>query len=312
MAHSYAYRALIRTAPLARSRVGAALWERAWDRGVADAEGILTVKLHGRPTVINVGHPYPAFMRRWPGYNSPFVEMVNQSAREADRPISVVDVGSSIGDTVRLAQARCPGVVRDFWCIEGDDEFMAILRANFDGDPHVHLVHALASDGATEIPELVRVHAGTATPAGSRLHAAAPLDQLLADAGEIDAMKIDTDGFDGNVLAGARDLLERDHPTVLFEWHPRLAEAAGVDIERAFDVLAGAEYSRFLWYDKFGRFALAEGGDARDARAKRAAWCQSEDTPAPDWHYDVIAVSDARPLDERSLTTLADSSSRRS
>jgi FkbM family methyltransferase len=261
--------------------------------------------------VINVGHPYPAFMRRWPTYNSPFVEMVHQTAVAADRPIALVDVGASIGDTVRLEQARCPGEVADVWCVEGDDAFMTILRANFDDDPHVHLVHALASDGATAIPELVRVHAGTASPAGATLQPAAPLDALLADAAHVDAVKIDTDGFDGDVLAGAGGILARDHPTVLFEWHPRLARAAATDIERAFRELAGAGYSRFLWYDKFGRYATTESGDDADTRAARAEWCLTGATPAPDWHYDVIAISDVRPLDEAALRSLAYASTRR-
>ena len=305
------YRSLIRLAPLARGRVGVALWERAWERTVADAAGTLTLRLHGRATTINIGHPYPAFMRRWPTYNSPFVELVHQTAVAEGRPISLVDVGASIGDTVRLAHARCPGEVADVWCVEGDDAFIAILRANFEDDARVHLVHALASDGATAIPELVRVHAGTASPAGTTLRSAAPLDALLADAGDVDALKIDTDGFDGDVLAGAHEILERHHPNVLFEWHPRLARAAGTDIERAFRELIGAGYSRFYWYDKIGRFATMESGSQIDARATRAEWCLSGNTPAPDWHYDVIAVSEARTVDESALRTLAYASTRR-
>ena len=97
----------------------------------------------------------------------------------------MVDVGASVGDTARLLHERCRELVADIWCVEGDDAFASILAANFGAAPDVHLVHALASDGATSIPALVRVHAGTASPRGEARVASAPLDELLCKAGPI-------------------------------------------------------------------------------------------------------------------------------
>src|SRR5262249_32276401 len=103
----WAYRALVATAPFARARLGAALWQRAWDAAVASARGTTTVRLHGVDVAVNVGHPYPAFARRWPTYNAPLVELVHQTARARGRAVTLVDVGASIGDTVLLVRERC-------------------------------------------------------------------------------------------------------------------------------------------------------------------------------------------------------------
>jgi FkbM family methyltransferase len=299
----FAYHALVASAPVARSRIGASVWERVWDATVAETAGTTTMRLHGTQAVVNIGHPYPAFMRRWPTYNAPLVELVHQVALRAGRPVTLVDVGASIGDTVLLVRERCGSELGDVWCVEGDDMFGAILEANLGDDPAVHIVHAMASDGADAVPELVRVHAGTASPQGADLVAAAPLDQLLMAAGPVDVVKIDTDGFDGMVLAGATKVLDA-HPAVLFEWHPRLAAAAGVSLDLAFDVLGRSGYRRFMWFDKFGRYSHTEPGTAVADRQARADWCLGTGTPEPDWHYDVVALPPETPLDERALQTL--------
>jgi FkbM family methyltransferase len=294
-----AYRTLIRLAPIARTRMGAAVWERAWNATVADGRGVTTIDLHGSPTTINVGHPYPAFMRRWPTYNAPLVEVVRLAAAAADRAVRVVDVGASVGDTALLLHDRCRDQVADIWCVEGDDVFAAILAANFADADDVHLVHALASDGAASIPALVRVHAGTASPQGAARVSSAPLDDLLRGVGPVDVVMIDTDGYDGRVLAGARRICREDRPVVQFEWHPRLAAAAGVPLQLAFDELEAAGYEHFVWFDKFGHYSHVDEDAA--SRAARAEWCRHGTTPAPDWHYDVVAVPGGSGVDLAAL-----------
>jgi FkbM family methyltransferase len=299
-AASASYRALVFTAPLARSRLGATAWERAWRRLEQRASGTTRIRLHGHSVRVNIGHPYPAFMRRWPAYNSPLVRAVQMTHRGLGRPVVLVDVGASVGDTALLVRERCPGMVEEIWCIEGDDTFAAMLEANVRELAAVHVVHAMASDG-TAAPALVRTHAGSAGPRGPRGVAASPLDELVDDARSVDVVKIDTDGFDGHVLQGAARILSEHAPVVQFEWHPALYRAAEVAIELPFAVLADAGYDTFVWFDKFGRFANTEPRRRDEELAKRAQWCIAGNTPAPDWHYDVVALPGGREYDLRVL-----------
>ena len=114
-------------------------------------------------------------------------------------------------------------------------------------------------------------------------------------------IKIDTDGYDGRVLAGARRICAEDFPLVQFEWHPRLADAAGVPVELAFDELQRVGYEHFVWFDKFGHYSHVDEGVA--ARVARAEWCRHGSTPAPDWHYDVVAVPGRSGVDVEALCT---------
>src|SRR5512133_2175401 len=92
---SATYRGLVYTAPLARSRVGATVWERAWSRLERRACGTTHIRLHGHSVRVNIGHPYPAFIRRWPTYNSPLVRVVRMVHQTLERPVTLVDVGAS-------------------------------------------------------------------------------------------------------------------------------------------------------------------------------------------------------------------------
>ena len=196
------YRGLVASAPLARSRAGAAIWDRAWSRLERRGSGTMRISLHGHPTIVNIGHPYPAFMRRWPTYNSPLVRAVRLTHAARRRSLTLVDVGASVGDTALLVRERCPGMVEQIFCIEGDDDFAAMLAANVGDLPGVHPVQAMAGDGSSTAPSLVRTHAGSASPRGSGEVGTSTLDDLVMAATHVDLVKIDTDGYDGRVLLG--------------------------------------------------------------------------------------------------------------
>jgi hypothetical protein len=105
--------------------------------------------------------------------------------------------------------------------------------------------------------------------------------------GSPDVVKIDVDGFDGRVIAGGGRFLSSMRPSVIFEWSPQHLEATGNQSEQAFRVLMECGYNRFIWYDKFGRFAhVCSRVDDVDLELLRDICLHST---LPDWHYDVIA-----------------------
>ena len=276
-----AYHALVAGAPVARTRLGASAWERAWNATVAETTGTTSMRLHGTRVVVNVGTP----IRRSSVGPPTTPPSSSSTGRDAHRPVTLVDVGASIGDTVLLVRERCghelarPGASRATTSRHD-------ARANSVRTPTFTSSMRWRATGPRA--PAVRVHAA---PPARKVSASSrrPLDQLLAAARIVDVLKIDTDGFDGRVLAGATRLLAA-HPAVLFEWHPRLARAADVSLDLAFDVLERAGYRRFMWFDKLGRYSHTEPGTAVSDRRARAEWCLGESTPKPDWHYDVIAL----------------------
>jgi FkbM family methyltransferase len=114
-----------------------------------------------------------------------------------------VDVGANTGDTTVLLESHLPGICRTL-CIEPDDEFFA-LSFQYQGHPGCHRRESDCGDSG----DSVSIFQGAPRTAGTQIVSAggstcATLDSLAKDyaaaQGRIDAIKIDTDGFDFGIL----------------------------------------------------------------------------------------------------------------
>ena len=168
---------------------------------------------------------------------------------------------------------------------------MPYLKTNLSRlDVHTTIVPLLLSDRAGNVPGLVRFHAGTASLTGNKDSIATTLDSLWEQGslGAPDVVKIDVDGFDGRVLAGGIKLLSSLRPSVIFEWSPQHLAATGNSCKQAFHTLIDCGYDRFMWFDKFGRFASVNKQVTDvDLQLLQDICLKSS---LPDWHYDVVAL----------------------
>jgi FkbM family methyltransferase len=292
-APSAVYNALTRTVRVCDTRVGAAVWGRLWNLAWRTYSGPVTTRIHGHRVVVNAGYSYPMLMRRWPTYNDPLVEIVRQAHRACGRPVTVVDVGAAVGDTALLLLDRAADAVGEIHCVDGDAEFFDLLTHNVGGLAGVHLRRAMLSDRSGLEASLTRIHRGTASAQGTTQAAATTLDDLLADVSHVDVLKVDTDGFDGKIIAGATHLLANHRPAVIFEWHPKLYEATGNDWQRPFAFLGAQGYDRFVWFTKFGEFSHTQHGLDEEGVAALARICLDDVGPTLDWHYDVVALHES-------------------
>ena len=258
------FRALVLTAPLRHRRGFRRAWFAVYAAGRRRVVRPVTIPLHGRLAMMNFGYAYPLFRRDHPAYNQPLVEAVRDAVRRKGAPISFVDVGAAIGDTVLLLEDELgPDALSGIVCVDGDDEFTAYLRHNLGHRHDVLVAHALVSRQPELVPGLIRTHAGTASAQGSAQVIARTLDDVLHDADCVpDVIKVDTDGFDGAVLAGAARTLSAHTPDVVFEWHPRLLVETGNPLLEAFEVLRSHGYRRFSLFDRYGQPAHVVPDDA--------------------------------------------------
>jgi hypothetical protein len=163
----------------------------------------------------------------------------------------------------------------------------------------------MLSDRPGQERSLVRTHPGTASAQGTHPTEATTLDLLADQAGLVpDVIKVDTDGFDGKVLAGATGLLSRDRPAVIFEWHPLLCHATNNNWWLAFEVLAASGYDEFVWFTKYGAFSHIDHGYSRSKLQTLADMCLQGRGPDPDWHYDVVALPRGSTVDPAALAAL--------
>jgi len=262
----------------------------------------LRVRLHGFPALLNPGNPYPFILAENPGFNEPLVQLVRQVHRHLGRPLVVIDVGASIGNTALLLAAECGEALGRLHCLEGDADFLAYLQHNTARLARVTVYHAMLARAVGVTRALQHHHPGTAGAIGDRDAPATTLDHLMLVAeSRFDVLKSDIDGSDGEALAGAAQLLARDHPAVIFEWHPFLIREAGHAPETAFSTLCAAGYRTFLWFTNQGNFSHFSAGEPAEVEKWNRALLALR--PYGDPHFDVIALPESLSALELPLAT---------
>lgn len=289
-------------------------WWKAWfQSNKILANTIVSTKIHGYPVFMNFGYSYPLNARMFTSLNAPLVELVYQCYISKEVPVTIIDVGAAIGDTILLLYSNCPSMINGFYCVDGDKEFFQYLQKNLEKFEEGKLLFSMLSHSETVEKDLIRTHKGTASAQGEGIVQARSLDSLMQEAGmqKVDVLKIDVDGFDGKVLLGARNILKNMRPAVIFEWHPILCSQTGNNWTDHFDVLIESGYQNFIYFDKYGKFTQFMTGCDRKSLDILAELCL-RNKHDHDWHYDVIALHHSSLIKPALLAELSFAKVRRS
>jgi FkbM family methyltransferase len=134
----------------------------------------------------------------------------------------VVEVGANIGYYLLMVE-RAVGPGGSITCFEPEPSNLRELRRNVARNSlaNVEIVEAAAGreEGSVSILEGINLHIVEGRPA-DRVVRLVRLDEAVTTA--VDFLKIDVDGYEGHVLAGARRLLAEHRPTLFLEVHPWL------------------------------------------------------------------------------------------
>jgi FkbM family methyltransferase len=309
---TFVFNLLIHTSTFRNPRL-VAFWQAVWKRTCKTYKCPVKTIIHGKEVIVNYGYTYPIYSRRFPSLNNPLIELIARAYKEKMAPIVFADIGAAVGDTVLLVQSNCPGMIQYYYCVEGDNEFFSYLKSNLSHLKNSECFHALLSSAQGKERALLRTHAGTASAQGENGYSAVTLDSVLLRPGinPIDVIKIDVDGLDGKVLAGSCQLLQQQHPAIIFEWHPGLCKITGNNWTEHFEILVSNGYTRFVWFTKFGefshftqRFNFAE----LDWLAELCFRNRFQE----DWHFDVVALHDSSPISVLEIAELESARAKRS
>jgi FkbM family methyltransferase len=160
--------------------------------------------------------------------------------------MNAIDVGANIG-WITLHLASCVGAGGRVLAFEASDWTFERLEQNVRLN-NFHWVDAVrAAVGPTDnsCVELV-------VPCGYRLDGAdtatkqsmpmVRLDTAAANLDRVDFIKSDTDGYEPGVFEGARTILRRDRPILLFEVAPYYLSAGNEELKGLFAELNGLGY----------------------------------------------------------------------
>jgi FkbM family methyltransferase len=138
-----------------------------------------------------------------------------------------VDVGANVGYYLLLLQQ---GIGRKGWVtlIEPSEENIPALERNIaiNGYSNVVLHRVDVGENAGRVGLRTGINSGVTTLDGGAYQVdLRPLDELTDT--RVDFLKIDVEGFEGQVLRGARRTLEQDRPVLFLELHPELSPRFG-------------------------------------------------------------------------------------
>ncbi len=183
---------------------------------VGDGDGSMTV----------FGDPADPYFQHAEVHLAGLAPLGRFATRHARRDGLILDVGANIGLSSILLARACPAAT--VLAFDPSPVNAAFLRRNAEanGAGNIQVVEAAVSDG----PGRLRVHLeGAWTHVVGRGHMlpglpsvevpVTTIDAAARGRGRVDLVKVDTEGYEPHVLAGARAVLERDRPPVLIEFH---------------------------------------------------------------------------------------------
>ena len=247
----FAYRKLLRAA--GARRVAWAAYRELLIKVLRDPTILLSV--HGRAMAMPLSMQLPIWLQQEPAYDR-LLQRLGTFIRHREGQIRAIDVGANIGDSIAAIGVELGD---RFLAIEPSERFFRYLVMNWGLVSEVtSLQAACASGGAAESFSVDHYRRGTATVVrappddGLAFKTLDAIVQSIPAFEEIDLLKIDTDGWDLDVIRGAEETIRRFQPIVLFEVDS-FSEASYVD--RCIDSLnffGLAGYGGFLVYDNAG------------------------------------------------------------
>jgi FkbM family methyltransferase len=305
--HSIIYNLLLKTYKLRDSKgVFAKKWLLIWNYSTNIYAGAVSTVIHGFKVKVNNGNSYALYARLFPNYNNPLLQLVDSVYNLNNRELTIIDIGSAVGDTNLFLIKNLPNKIKKFYCVEGDFEFFEYLDENKIHFPKSHLFNALLSDSDNnKINSLVKTHLGTASAIGEDKVQTMSLDTLLCKKleGRVDILKIDVDGLDGMILQGSEKILQYHKPFVIFEWHPIMIKKTQNNFHEHFEILNKCGYNRFVWFNKYGDFSHFSLNDDFLNRVELNKLCL-RNIHDYDFHYDVIAIHKDSNMDILKLAEL--------
>ena len=249
-----------------------------------------SMQVHGRLLSMRLSHSLPIYFQDHPCYDR-LPQRIAQFIKRKSGHVRLIDVGANIGDTIA---AFYTGPEDQFLAIEPDPNFRKFLIANWGANPNVRVISDLCSSESLEGTYRLEEKNGTASliPSTDGLALRSrSLDDILKDDGfakPANILKVDTDGHDFKVLAGAKGFISENRPVVLFECAPfgnaMFIEQATETLERFHQ----AGYGCCLLYSNLGDFMGKY--DLKELSAIKNLFFYQLLTDA--LYYDVLLIND--------------------
>ncbi len=167
----------------------------------------------------------------------------------------IIDIGANVGDTSIIMTSVAPDA--RILCIEGSPRYYDMCKRNVPENctvlnAFIDQLHGKLNVSLSELAGTGRAMKGGGSVNTITLEEAAKDGFLAAK-----LVKIDTDGFDGRIIAGAAEWIGKAKPVLFWEFELTGDEVVGGPGAKVFEILAGLGYTKFIFYSNTGDYIAA-------------------------------------------------------
>jgi FkbM family methyltransferase len=215
-------------------------------------------KLERTDLLLPLEHQLPIYRRSYREYSRNVGRLAGYvQAKYPGSPI--IDIGANVGDTIAIIRTKTDAPIL---AIEGDDLYFRLLEENVDHSnlKFVTPAHAFVGSASAMQGTLRRV-GGTASfeERSSSSVTPVPLQAILAKHSQFEParlLKIDTDGFDCQIVSSSLRWLASVRPVMFIEYDPALTRKQGVTAELVFEEVRSVGYKYAICWQNTGEYLL--------------------------------------------------------
>ncbi len=188
-------------------------------------------------------------------WDKPLIQRFYSILKEHNRPFTIIDVGAQTGCFSLLAKYFPDS---QWYAFEPLQEASEVLRTNLSINEITNVsIYPMAASNFTgtvtiNVPAIGELGLATIggnvlnfTPVENREIACIDLDSFIATKAidKVDFMKLDVEGYELNVLKGAKNTILRDHPLILMEYNSSNMRQCNINREEIHEFLREMGYS---------------------------------------------------------------------
>ena len=213
----------------------------------------ISAKIHGQKLYMPLSHNLPIYVNRFKFYDTALTR-ISKFLRLDKKNLVYIDVGANIGDSILAINPKKKDVII---AIEPNPKFQKYLRKNLVNLNNIVIKEVMCSSSPKKEKVKILEKNGTASIVidnESMEIEQDTLDNIMKEnkLGQIDLLKVDTDGHDFDVLNGAKKTIKKYKPAIFFECDSFGNKNYANDIFELFDFLKSCGYMSIIMYDNFG------------------------------------------------------------
>jgi len=213
-----------------------------------------TLEIHGRLLRLPLSHPLPLYLSRYPFFQR-LLNRLSKYIHTTYGSLTCIDIGGNIGDSVA---AFYQDDSDRFLVIEPNQHFYKYLFANWGNMENVriqtYICASVSEQAIFQIFEkqgsasIVRTNSGISAAVKS-------LDDIVTlnpDFTDFNLLKSHTDGYDFEVIAGAKKVISSNFPAILCEAEMFMNDRYSENFLEMINFLKDVGYNSLLLYNNFG------------------------------------------------------------